>query len=309
MPHIVDPQSGRLWSANNRVLSGEALALVGDGGYAPSHRAKQIRDALLALEDVTPGDLLHLQLDDRGLYLEPWRDFVLHQVLTPQAIEGHPQRAAARRLIEAWEGRAATDSAGYRVLRGFRQQLTDHLGDSLTPACRAVDKNFDYTGIYFRFETPLWAVITGRPQHLLDPAYDSWDAYFLAAMDEVTGILTRDGKALDQAVWGQVNTARIRHPLSRAVPQLASWLDMPPDQLPGDSSMPRVQHPTFGASERMVVSPGREGEGFLHMPGGQSGNPLSPHYRDGHAAWVKGEPTPFLPGATEHQLRLVPGDG
>ena len=32
------------------------------------------------------------------------------------------------------------------------------------------------------------------------------------------------------------------------------------------------------------------------MPGGQSGHPLSPHYADGHAAWAKGEPTPFLPG-------------
>jgi penicillin amidase len=42
------------------------------------------------------------------------------------------------------------------------------------------------------------------------------------------------------------------------------------------------------------------------MPGGQSGHPLSPFYRSGHEAWVHGEPTPFLPGKTEHTLVLKP---
>ena len=42
------------------------------------------------------------------------------------------------------------------------------------------------------------------------------------------------------------------------------------------------------------------------MPGGQSGHPLSPFYRAGHAAWARGEATPFLPGEPAHVLRLVP---
>jgi penicillin amidase len=62
----------------------------------------------------------------------------------------------------------------------------------------------------------------------------------------------------------------------------------------------------FGASERFVVSPGLEREGYLHMPGGQSGHPLSPFYRAGHEAWVRGEPTPFLPGPARYTLKLIP---
>ena len=80
---------------------------------------------------------------------------------------------------------------------------------------------------------------------------------------------------------------------------------MPAEALPGDWSMPRVQSAAFGASERFAVSPGLEHEGYLHMPGGQSGHPLSPFYRAGHDAWVRGEPTPFLPGPAEHVLTLV----
>jgi penicillin amidase len=99
---------------------------------------------------------------------------------------------------------------------------------------------------------------------------------------------------------------RIRHALSRAVPMLGPFLDLPPEELPGDSNMPRVQGPTFGASERFAVSPGREKDGYLHMPAGESGHFLSPHYRDGNEAWAKGEATAFLPGEVVHRLTLRP---
>jgi penicillin amidase len=65
--------------------------------------------------------------------------------------------------------------------------------------------------------------------------------------------------------------------------------------------------PDHGASERLVVSPGDEKNGLFHMPGGQSGHPLSPFYRSGHGNWARGDPTPFLPGPTEHRLTLVAG--
>ena len=83
---------------------------------------------------------------------------------------------------------------------------------------------------------------------------------------------------------------------------------MPADPLPGDSGMPRVQAPDFGASERMVVSPGHEADGIIHMPGGQSGHPLSPFWGAGHDDWVQGRPTPFLPGAAQYTLKMLPAD-
>jgi penicillin amidase len=83
-------------------------------------------------------------------------------------------------------------------------------------------------------------------------------------------------------------------------------LCMPADQLPGDGSMPRVQAPENGASERMVVAPGHERDGIFHMPGGQSGHPLSPYWGAGHDDWVHGRATPFLPGPARHTLTLQP---
>jgi penicillin amidase len=71
--------------------------------------------------------------------------------------------------------------------------------------------------------------------------------------------------------------------------------------------MPRVQDGEFGASERFAVSPGRESEGYLSVPGGPSGHPLSPFYRSGFEDWADGKPTPFLPGSVAHELTLRPG--
>ena len=117
--------------------------------------------------------------------------------------------------------------------------------------------------------------------------------------------LDRSGPLADR-VWSEANVTAYRHPLSGALPLLGRWLDMPPAALPDDLYSPRVASGSVGASERMVVSPGREAEGIMHMPTGQSGHPLSPFYSNSHQAWVEGTATPFLPGPAVHTLTLTP---
>jgi penicillin amidase len=142
---------------------------------------------------------------------------------------------------------------------------------------------------------------------LIDPRYKDWNALLLAAADDVIARATKDGANLTDFTWGHYNTTRIQHPLSVAVPSLSSWLDMPAHPLAGDwDNMPRIQAPAMGASERMAVSPGHESDGYLHMPCGQSGHPLSPNYADSEPAWEEGKPTPFLPGPPVHTLVLKP---
>jgi penicillin G amidase len=86
---------------------------------------------------------------------------------------------------------------------------------------------------------------------------------------------------------------------------LRSLLMAPREPLPGDANMPRVQAPSFGASERFVISPGHERDALFEMPGGQSGSPMSPYFLAGHPAWVRGESAALLPGPAEHRLLLT----
>ena len=308
VPSIISPADGILWTANNRTVGGRALEALGDSGYDIGARARQIRDDLGALarsgRRVGPKDLLAVQLDDRAVLLERWRA-LLADTLTPEVVARKASRGRLLEAVRKWEGRADAGSASYRVVRAYRLAVAHRVFDPIFAPCVARDPDFTWTRL--NYEQPLETIVRERPANLLDAAYGSWGDLMAAAADDVSSSYERDGLDPRTATWGQRNTAMIDHPFARMLPRwLASRLGMPPDQLPGDSNMPRVQDPSFGASERFVVSPGHEADGIFHMPGGQNSNPYSPFFRAGHEAWVRGDPTQFLPGASEHTLELTP---
>jgi penicillin amidase len=304
-PRIVDPSSGRLWTANARTIDVESwMEFLGDGGYDNGARAAQIRDDLLALSRASADDMVNIQVDDRALFLTRWRDLVL-EVLDERALRDQPVRAEARTLIEDWSGRAMAEDVGYRIIRTMRLQIRKDVYEALTAQARAAFPETKFLPSA-QFEAPLWQLVTERPMHLLDPRFASWEDALLASIDKALDELQEACPALPRCTWGAQNTLAMRHPLSHAVPLIGRWLDMPAQPLSGDSFMPRVQGPSFGASQRMVVSPGREAAGYFQMPGGPVDHPLSPFYGAGHDAWAKGKPRPLLPGPAQHTLTLQP---
>jgi penicillin amidase len=152
----------------------------------------------------------------------------------------------------------------------------------------------------------LWRLLEQRPPHLLARDYADWDEFLLEAL-VASERLPAGCLDLPSCGWGKVNAVRVAHPLSAALPLLSKFLDMPTVWPSGGRhDMPRIQGPDYGASERFSVAPGHEAEAYFHMPGGQSGHPLSPFYRAGFSAWADGQPTPFLPGPAAHTLVLTP---
>jgi penicillin amidase len=298
-PRLLDPPEGIAWSANARVVGGEPYRRIGDGDYAPAARARQIRDRLVALGQAKPADMLAIQLDDRADFAARWQPICLQALTLAGAGE-------AARLVAGWRGRAAIDDAGYRLLRGFEREVSSRAFEMLAVEALARWPDFRWRAPQ-RFTDVAWRLVRERPENLLDPRFADWDAWLASVAKDVAGKLPADCADLAACTWGKVNVAAIRHPISESLPFLSRYLDMPAEALPGDWSTPRVQSPDFGASERFAVSPGREAEGYLHMPGGQSGHPLSPFYRASHGAWVRGEPTSFLPGPARHTLKLVAG--
>lgn len=311
-PALIDPASGRLWTANARTVEGNDLELVGDGGYAFGARAKQIRDSLFAKSRFTERDLLAIQTDNRALFLQRWRQ------LLESSAAASPRDSALRQLLAAdpsWDGVASPESVSYRLTRAWRLQVNRRIEEMLlAPAIEKLGKDakpgpngFDYEAPGFAgFEDVAWAMLQAKPAHLLTRDYRNWPALLESAAVQVKNDLADSG-ALKDRRWGERNTAAICHPLAGALPGPAkSLLCMPSDELSGDADMPLVAAPGFGASQRMVVSPGKEADGIIHMPGGQSGHLMSPFWGAGHEDWVKHKPTPFLPGKAEYTLTLKP---
>ncbi len=304
-PRIIDPAEGRLWSANNRVIAGVDLRVIGDGGYGTGARARQIRDGLRALDRPVEKDMLAVQLDDRALFMGEWRELALAVLTRAAPAAGTPAAEFLRIVRDEWSGRAEVESVAYHLVRNFSFKCVDLVYAIFTEPFLANEPGFDSRWLSYRHAVT-WEVVAARPPHLLPPQYDDWDDLVLNAVQQAAAYAAGDGRKMADFTWGTRNVVVVAHPFTQIMPWLSRWLGAPARSMPGDSFMPRVQHSGSGASERFVVSPGREEQGILHMPGGQSGHPLSPYFLAGHQAWVKGEATPLLPGPAEHRLVLVP---
>ena len=306
-PRVLSPRDGQLSTANSRQLLGPASALLGDGGFDLGARNSQLADRLHRLGPRTDVPAaFQVALDDRARFIALWRERALN-VLDPAATNGQPRRAEFRRLLEtSWNGRADVDSSGYRLARNFMWALHDIVFAGANEELAKLDPKASVGSANPRWPAVLARLLDAKAPGWLPPGHQDYRALQLAAIDRVIADLDREGVPLAKATWGQRNTAAISHPIALAVPALGPWLGAPRDRLPGDAHMPRVAGPKFGQSERLTVSPGREEQGLYNMPGGQSGHPLSPFFLRGHEQWVKGTPTPLLPGAAKHTLTLKP---
>ncbi|GHE92189.1 penicillin acylase family protein [Thalassotalea profundi] len=303
-PKVLNPEQQRIWTANSRVVGGEMYKYLGNGGYALGARSKQIKQRLFAKERFSEKDLLAIALDDEALFLKPWRDFIINSILNKENLEENSQLLEVSKILLADDTLTASiDSVAYRIVRNFRLQLRDNVFSHLEKHLTSTDKSFDLSTISHQLETPLWQLINVQPDNFIIPN-QNWQQLFTNTLRQVVTKMTQN-QPLSAATWGQQNTSNIRHPLSAGVPLIGNWLDMPKVPLSGDSYMPRVQGRSFGASQRMIVSPGHEKTGIMQVPTSQSGHPWSPYYQKGHKNWQEGLPSSFLPGETKYQLTLT----
>src|SRR5581483_625444 len=253
-PQIIDPPDGRLWTANQRLVNDGALQLLGNGGYDQGARAQQMRNDLAARERFAPRDMLGIQLDNRALFLTRWQKLLMGVLATTR----DPSLLALKPYVEKWQARAGADSVGYRIVRMFHDRVRESALAPFAALAKKKNAEFDWPSREVG-EYAVWTMITRRPVWLLDSKYGDWNALLLHSAAEVADELAKIPGPLSAKTWGTFNTARIDHPLAVALPTfLASAIDMPHDPLPGDRDMPRVLHPNFGASMRLVVAPGDE---------------------------------------------------
>ena len=228
-PRVVDPQSGRIWTANARVVDGDMLARIGDGNYEVGSRARIIRKRLDSQERFTVADLLSIQLDTSAEFLTRWRTLLLEAL---KRVTDQP-RIRLREIVERdWDGHASPGSAGYRLTRMFREEVSEAIIRFVLVECAEADPTFDYRSVRRR-EGPIWKLVSEKPMHLLDPQYESWDALILRAATEVVERAEREGGLAEP--WSQWNVTAYRHPLSSGIPFAGRWLDMPLQRAAGRS--------------------------------------------------------------------------
>ncbi|TAK59839.1 penicillin acylase family protein [Methylobacter sp.] len=304
LPRVINPPEGILVSANDRRFGKNYPYVIGHQ-FGNGYRAYRITRQLKQMPQISEWAMFNLQLDTESEFYVFYQQLALNS-LTAEAIAKQPDLAEVRDYLLAWDGRADVGSLGFALLVEFRKQLVESVFAPFLSASRQADKNFSFAWTYI--DTPLQALLNEKPSQLLPDAanYRNWDDFILGQLKRSIHQVQdqHPGVALMELNWGRQNKVKHSHPFSKALPVLSDLLDMPGEALPGCAFCVRAAGPNFGASERLVVAPDHFEDAILHMPGGQSGHPLSPYYRDQQNYWLKGLPMALTAGKSEHTLLL-----
>lgn len=304
LPQAFNPSGARLWSANARVMSTNDARRFGDGGYALGARSAQVRDRLQEQEQFNEADFYRIQLDNQARFYRPWHDLLLKTLMS------QPQRFAEDiHHLQQWGECACSESIGFTLVKQFRSQLVDRSFAAIETPLSQHQLSLSVLKRYL--EPAMWQLLREQPASWLPSEYASWQEFVIGTYVMATQSLMAqhsESHRYEDLAWGKVNTLHIQHPFSKQMPLLSRWLDMPKVAGFGDTFMPAVQRPNFGASQRFIVQPGLESQAILTIPGGQSGHPLSPYYRAGFDEYAEQAVTPLLPGAIQARLVLQPAN-
>lgn len=293
LPLIVNPEGERIWTANSRVIAASQVKRLGDGGYALGARARQIRDRLFEKDIFSEIDFYAIQLDNHATFLIPWQH-LLSGLLQTQEIEFKPDL----KYIGKWKECACEDSVGYTLVKYFRKEVITQLFGEVLGALdnQGVESRTLLRGI----EPAVWQLIHTQPDDWLPEQADSFDLLLIDAYRKAKHALLDKFSPveadMDSLRWGNVNALTIEHPFASQIPLIGRYLNMQTVEGFGDTYMPSVQSTSFGASERFFVSPGHLDNAILTLPGGQSGHPLSPYFRQGFNDYATHATTALLPG-------------
>jgi penicillin amidase len=285
MPHAVNPETGFIATANNRPLGGEGDAFVGYD-FIDGYRLARITERLAEHDQWNLDDVAALQLDRTVIPWREMRDAVLG-ITTDD-----PAATTALELLGGWDGVAGIESAPASVYELFVVQLATRVVRAKAPRTAewALGKGMDALhpemGIFTRRTGHLSRLVRQRPDGWFE---GGWDAEIVAALAEAIRELTElRGADTSAWAWGEVRPLTFKHPVGERKP-MDRVFNLGPFPWGGDANTvsqaavsfldPMANSP-FVASMRMSVEVGDwDGNRFV-LPGGQSGNPMSPHYAD-----------------------------
>ncbi|MFM7259076.1 MAG: penicillin acylase family protein, partial [bacterium] len=306
-PTIVDPATGILTSANQLSIAptGPLAAVIG-ADEANGDRAHRLAELLGARRDWTEAELHAVQLDVYSPRLVRWRDALLaaldqNAMLPPAAVR-------AREILRTWNGEVTADASAPVLLDATRGACRQRFAQALAETASRSGHPIEVATLAAVIDDEaLLRILEEHPDHLRAGA-QAWNTIaseILVAATNASLFPAAEGAEPVFRTRGEVNRAAIRHPAADALGAAARIAEMPRTPLPGHPTTVRVQTPSFGASQRSVVSPAHLADAILVTPAGQSGLPTSPHFRSLHRPWQDGTAYPLRPGEATARVLLV----
>ncbi len=304
LPKEIDPASGMLLNGNNRIVADDYPHLI-TAIWEPPFRARRI-EALLENGAQDLDSFAAIQLDQHSLLAADLLPLMLD--MTP----GSDVASKAADDLRAWNQVMAADAAEPLIFAAWYRAFSRLVyADELGPLFSSYWNIRPLFMAKILEEKPIWC--DDQATETIERCSDMLSKALDLALHDLEERYGADRSAWR---WGEAHPAHMEHPLFDGLPILEDIFNI---VVPtgGDSVSVNVghyalwndQHPfasVQAASYRGLYDLADLDRSRFIAATGQSGHPLSPHYRDLSALWAAGE-TILMERNPEQDARSVKG--
>ena len=294
-PHVKNPPRGFVSSANQSSTDPTYPYYI-NWQFAPSERGTRINQRLAAMNRATPDSLRALQNDNINLQAVNALPVFLPCV-QEKNLSG--EQAKAFGMIKKWRYNHDVSEIAPTIFTEWMRQYQEGVWKDDFPGNDTTTlryPSFDRT-LHLAEKEPGSAWFDNKTTPARETLTDVLTQSFRMAVDSLTRQHGPIGTAWQ---WGTHKATRVAH-LARL--DALSALNV---QIGGGRSIVNATTERTGPSWRMVVALGPQPKAYGVYPGGQSGNPGSPHYLNMLETWRTGQLNEllFLQSPTEKNPRI-----
>lgn len=331
MPHALNPKSGVIVSANNKIVP-DAFPYFMGKMWRNGYRAARI-EQLLSQKPISPQQCAQIQQDTFSIPAQIICQQLAHidaQSLPPAP--HHAMVAFCLTELQNWDGCLAPDSIPATVYQHFLRHLTHHLFSHIPASMHhqlmgaGVHKNLQpVNDLQGQWIVSLITLLGSENSGFLSSA--DKQALLIACLQKTAvSLQKKHGKQTANWRWGNYHTLTFSHALAE-LPPLKRLLNVGPIGTGGDSTtvlQAGMQPHTLQAfnfanngisvSTRMVVDLADWSKTQLVHAPGQSGHVGSKHYDDLVTLWENGRfiqppwTKPAIVNAAASSLLLLPSN-
>ncbi len=276
-PMIKNPLRGFVSSANQMPTDSTYPYYLGSASSFPLYRGFMINRRLSEMNNITPVDMEHLQMENYNVFAEMARP-VLLKYLDQASLNTDEKKYIE--IMKSWNLRGDYGEKGATVFKCIWDSLeTTVWGDEMAKAKLPLPKPDAPTLLESLLQNPEYKFVDnintpGKKETISDDVAIACRKA-IAHLQE----LDKTGKL----EWGKFKDTRVSHLLK--IPAL-SRLHLP---IGGGEHMINATKDTHGPSWRMIVQMTDDIEAYCVYPGGQNGNPGSKYYDTFVDSWAAGK--------------------
>jgi penicillin amidase len=307
LPHLFDPPSGLIVTANQRIVGNSYTHFLTHHWAAP-YRARRILELLKDRRNLTAEDIRAVQGDTYSISAALVAREVVKAASEPQTSAGDEKWRETVKLLEGWNGRMDADSRAallsVLIRTAFRRRIFE--------AALGVELAKEYS--WSNSDTLIDRLLTEKNPAWLPKGFKSYAELLRACeADAREQIGKRLGANEAEWTWGRYTQVSFPHPLASA-PLIGLQFTIPPFPQNGASGNSPTINVGRNVSMRFIADTSDWDKTQHSITLGQSGNPSSPHWKDQLADWRAVTPRPFpftdaaIARAAKETLVLAPSN-